>query len=93
MLPVIMRLKVKNEEGRGVNLYIPLVLVYLLLLPFVLIVLPLGWWWYNRAVEKEGSAGKTSLKLIPAVLTLLGSLSGTEIEIKDKKSEVILKLI
>lgn len=93
MLPMIMRLKVSREEGRGVNLYIPLIIVYLLLLPFILIALPFGWLWYNRAVEKEGASGKASIRMVPAVLSLLGSLSGTEVEFSDSKSEIILKLI
>lgn len=94
MIPMMMRLKVSREKGRGINLYIPLILLYLLLLPFLIIAIPLGWWWYNRAVEREGDEKrKASVQMIPAIFALFSALSGTEIEVSSKQSEIILKLM
>ena len=40
MLPLVVRVHVLGRAGRGVRLWIPLFLMWLLLLPFALIVLP-----------------------------------------------------
>jgi LytS/YehU family sensor histidine kinase len=94
MLPMILRLKVIREEGRGINLFIPLILVYLLLLPFFVIAIPLGWWWYNRAMEREGNEKrKASVRMIPSLFALFSAMSGTEVEVSNKQSEIILKLL
>jgi hypothetical protein len=41
MLPLFMRLYVKNQHGKSVNLWLPLFFVWLLLLPFFIVLLPL----------------------------------------------------
>lgn len=40
MPPLLIRIHVKNAQGRGFNLWIPLFLLWLLLLPFAIVVLP-----------------------------------------------------
>ena len=40
MPPLLIRIHVKNAQGRGFNLLIPLFLLWLLLVPFAIVVLP-----------------------------------------------------
>lgn len=94
MLPMMLRLKIRSRESRGVNLYVPLLLIYLLLLPFVLLVLPFVLIWIVLPhKDEEGKPVRYSLKIIPALLSLFCAARGTEIEVNDKRSEVLLKLI
>ena len=39
MLPMLFRLRLNRPERRPINLYIPLLPVYILLLPFILLAL------------------------------------------------------
>jgi len=87
MLPMIMRLKIYEEEKRNINLYLPLFLIYLLLLPLLIVALPFVLLWYLWTAERP------SLEIIPAVLALMSAVSGTEIEVKSDRTEVILKFL
>jgi hypothetical protein len=40
MPPLLIRIRVKNAQGRAFNLWIPLFLLWLLLAPFAIVVLP-----------------------------------------------------
>lgn len=85
MIPVLLRLKIREEGSRGVNLYIPLPLLYLLLLPLAAIaaVVLLVWLVFRGH----------SLKLFPALFLLLCALKGTEVEYSDRDTDVILKIL
>jgi len=87
MVPMIMRLKIFEEERRNINLYIPLFLLYLLVLPLLGIALPFVLLWYFLAAKRA------SLAIIPAFFALLVAVSGTEIEVKSDRTEVILKFL
>ena len=91
ILPSIIRIKVKNEENKGVNLYIPMFLIYLLLLP-VLVLLILIWLLFSLFTAGT-SRGRLVFNLGPALYTLICSTRGTEVNVKDKNSVVILKIL
>lgn len=90
MLPLYIRLRVRDEESRGLNLYLPMVLLYILLLPVILLFLVL---WLLFCLFTAGTArGKAAFKLVPALYVLFCAARGTEIEVTDKDSEIILKI-
>ncbi len=91
ILPFYMRIKIKEEDKRGINLYMPMILIYLILIPFILLALPF-WLIYSLAAAGTDK-GKMVLNIVPAAYIFLCSSKGTEINVKDKKSEVILKII
>lgn len=94
MIPMMLRLKIHNRESRGINLYIPLILLYLLLLPLVLILLPFVLIWLS--VPHRGDEGENfrySMKVIPAFFNLFCAARGTEIQVNDKDTDLIFKLI
>lgn len=95
MIPMYMRLKVRNEDKTSVNLYIPLLLIYILLLPLLLLALPFVLIWYlvSAVMNDEERRRIPPVEIIPALFLLLTATGGTEIEVRDGKSEVILKLI
>lgn len=87
MIPMFVRLKITGEEGRSINLFIPMILLYILLLPLLIIALPF-------VIIASGLSGSRWLsgEMIFAFIALFSAVRGTEIEVKDKKSEVILKI-
>lgn len=86
MFPVLLRLKVKNSEGRGINLIIPLILLLILMLPLILIALPFFILWNMRT-------GKFSMEIIPALWEMFCASRGTEIVVNNDDSDVIFKIL
>jgi len=90
MLPNIIRIKVRSKESRGINLYIPMILIYLLLLPLLVLFIPL---WLLVSLFTAGTPkGYMIVKIVPAFYKLLCATRGTEVNVLDKDSEVILKI-
>lgn len=83
MLPMIVRLKIQGEEGPNINLLIPMVIVYILLLPVVIIAVPVLL--ISRYREKFN-------EIVRAFFALLWAAGGMEIHVKEEKTEVILKI-
>ena len=90
MIPMILHLK-----GRGgripINLYIPLIVVYLLLLPFV-VILGVGviLLLLIPATEEKTRSYLPLLKALPALFVASG---GTEIAVQSSEKELLIKII
>jgi hypothetical protein len=84
--PLFMRLKIKGETGRGINLYLPLVIIWILLLPAVLIVLCL----FLAAIPFLiwTAAGRRVLKITTMIPGLICAFRGMKIDIEDRKEIV-----
>lgn len=91
MLPFYIRLKVKSGENRGVNLYLPLLILYILLLPLVLILIPL--WLLYLIFTWRTIHGQMVYKIVPAAYALICATRGTELYVDSEGSLVILKII
>lgn len=91
MLPMIIRLKVKSDEKRGINLFLPMLVIYILLLPFVLLAIPL-WLLYSLFAADTGK-GKMVFQMVPAAFALLCATRGTEVIVDDNDSVVKLKIM
>lgn len=81
--PLFMRMKIKGETGRGVNLFLPLVIIWILLLPAVLIVLCLFLAALPFLIWSE--SGRRVLKISTMVPELICAFQGMKIDIEDRK--------
>ena len=90
MIPIWMKMLIKEEGKRSVRLYIPLILVWivlfvllLLLLPFLLLAALLAW---------PSGYGRAILVVIPLLFALIWSMSGLKILIESKDKQVYLNV-
>ncbi|MGZ5935316.1 MAG: hypothetical protein ACXWLV_11505 [Rhizomicrobium sp.] len=72
-----------NAMHRGIRLWVPLLLVWLLLLPFVLVLLPV-YFVVCAAIDIH------PFKTIGALLAVLGSLNGTHVEVDSPSASVLI---
>ena len=91
MIPMAMRLKVrrKTEDGeRGVNLWIPLVFAWILLLPvFVLIAVV---WLLLRALSPMSGEILRVVSFIESAAAVLWKIDGLRIDVRDRESRFVL---
>ena len=86
MLPLIARVHVINRSGRGVRLWVPLFLVWLLLLPFAIVVLPILFVIWVVADVDPWPALKT-------IWNFLSSFSGTNVEVDAPDASVFVHVV
>ena len=72
-----------RRAHRGLRLWVPLFLVWLLLLPFILVLLPL--YFVVCAV-----ADIAPFKTLGAIFAVLGSLGGTHVEVESPTASVFI---
>jgi len=72
-----------NATRRGIRLWVPLFLVWLLLVPFVIVLLPV--YFVVCAVEDIDA-----FRTLGAVFAVLGSLNGTHVEVDSPSASVFI---
>jgi len=72
-----------NAMHRGIRLWVPLCLVWLLLLPFVLVLLPV-FFVVCAAIDIH------PFKTLGAFIAVLGSLNGTHVEVDSPSASVFI---
>ena len=83
MLPLVARVHVVNRSGRDVRLWVPLFLVWLLLAPFALVLLPvLLVVWVVADVDPWPA--------LMSVWKFLSSFSGTNVEVAAPEASVVV---
>jgi hypothetical protein len=88
MIPLLMRIHIVKGHKKKVGLIIPLFLVWLLLLPFMIVLTPfvllaaLIFWPYGY--------GKTILNAGPAFLSVLCALSDLHVQVEGAENKVII---
>lgn len=88
IVPTLLRIKIVSEERRSINLYIPMIILYLLLLPLIVIALVV------LLIVTIVNANKYRLPEIAIGLyKLLCCSRGLDIKIFKENSEVILSII
>ena len=85
MIPLVAQLKLRGAGQRCVNLWIPLFLVWLVLLPFAVLLAPLAW---------VGCLAMriSFLRLVSAGWSLLTSLGHTDLEIDSPDTGIFLRV-
>ena len=72
-----------NKAHRGLRLWVPVFLIWILLLPFVLVLLPV---FFVVCVAVDVNP----LQALGAVLGVLGSLNGTHVEVDSPDAAVFI---
>jgi hypothetical protein len=90
MIPIMMKILIREEGKKGFRLYIPLILIWIvlfalliILLPFLLLAAIIAWpMGYGRAI----------LAVIPMLFAVIWSMSGLKIHIESKDKLVDLNV-
>ena len=86
MIPMLMVIQTRNHERPLRRLYIPLPIIYLILLPFILLFGPF-------AALLCVLRGINPFRIFVAMLRLLASIPGTRIEIQDGDSSFLVRVV
>ena len=81
MIPVLARIRLHVEDGPRFGLWIPLPLVYVLLLPFVLVALPF-------AVVACLLAAIDPLRALAAAWAVLAASAGTSFQVESREVSI-----
>jgi len=87
MLPFFLRIKIKHNGKKNISLFLPIFLIYILLLPIIIIFVP----FYFIAVIIFNKLN--ILLMTKYLLEIIVSLSGTKIHVMEKDSEIFLNFI
>ena len=88
MIPIFMRMKIKEKGKKGVRLFIPIILVWILLLALLLILLP--FFLIAAILTFPAGIGFRILFFYPLILSLLNSLSGLAVHIENPEKEILI---
>ena len=88
MIPMVMRLEIREGNKRGINLWLPLFLLWILLLPLILLIL-LGWMILKTVSGIADSANHAAL-FIEAAVAVLRELDKLYVDIRTRDSRVRL---
>ncbi len=90
MIPLLMKIRIKEENKRGLRLILPFFLVWLLLLvilivlsPFLLIAALIFW---------TRGYGIKILAIVPLIFSLMCSLSGLIIQVDEGDKKVFISI-
>jgi len=72
-----------NQMRRGIRLWVPLFLIWLLLLPFLLVLLPV-YFVVCAVVDID------PLRTLGAFIAVLGNLNGTHVEVESPQASVFI---
>ena len=88
MIPMIIRIHVVEENKKKVGLILPFFLVWLLLLPFIIILTPLVL--LAALILWPSGYGKTILRTGPTLFSVLSALSNLHIQVEKPDSQVLI---
>jgi len=85
MIPLILNMHVRKEGRRGVTLFLPIFLAWILLLAILLVLFP----FVLLAALLTWPNGKMLLALYPMMFSVLWAMSGLHIEVKKEKEDIL----
>ena len=88
MFPVWMRLKIRPEKKRGVSLWFPVILIWILLWALMLVLLPFVF--LAALVTRRRGPGMSLMAIYPMLFSVLWNLSGLHIETRDAENDVLI---
>ena len=91
MMPMLLRLRGINENGKRFTLWLPLFLIYIILLPLLIIPLPLVL--LAALIAWPFGYGSLVLQAYLAIFKILGCLSGLKIDIESGDGDFFIKLV
>jgi hypothetical protein len=90
MIPLILKLRIKDKNQRRFGIWLPLFLIWLIVLP--LLVLPVPLVLLVALILWPSGKGRLVLYSYIAIFGLIGNLSGLKVDIQSKDSIVYLNL-
>jgi hypothetical protein len=91
MIPLILNLRVPRQNNRPLNLYLPLFIAWLIIIPLLLLLLPI--FLLGALFTWHTPYGRLSLLFIPMVFSLLWHLQGLKVDVQDKKQHIDISFI
>jgi uncharacterized membrane protein len=88
MIPMIMRIHIVEKNKKKVGLILPFFLVWLVFLPFIVILTPLVL--LAALILWPSGYGKTILRAGPALLSVISALSNLNIQVEKPGSKVLV---
>jgi len=88
MIPMIMRIHIVEGNKNKVRLILPLFLVWLLLLPFIILLTPFVL--LAALILWPSGYGKTILGTGPVLFTAISALSSLHIEVEGKDNKTLI---
>lgn len=90
-LPVWMKLQIKKGQQKSRNIYLPLILLWIILLPLLLLALPFVL--IGALLTWNQGQGKILLAMIPMLPALLFALPGLYVLIEKKNEKILLYIV
>ena len=90
-IPLWMRIRIKESDRKNIRLFIPLFLVWLLLIPLLILALPFVL--IAALVTWPRGHGRMILASIPLLIAVLGHLSGLHIEVDNPENQTFISII
>ena len=91
MIPLLLKLKIPRQNKRMLNLYLPLFLIWILMVPFILILFPV--FLLLIILSRQAGPGGRQILLLPALIAVICNLSGLIIQVKDKNGLFYIQFI
>jgi hypothetical protein len=91
MIPMILKIKIPKAGKEPTSLYLPLFLLYILLLPVCVLLLP--FYLLVLLISMLKGYGKIVLMFIPMIGAILWNLQGLKIDVHDEDTDIYLSFI
>lgn len=88
MIPLLMRIHIVERKKKKVRLILPLFLVWLLLVPFVILLTPFVL--LAALILWPSGYGRNLLGAGPALLSVVCALSNLHVQVEDKDSKTLI---
>ena len=90
MIPLILKLRIKDKNQKRFGIWLPLFLVWLIVLPLLALLAPLVL--LAALILWPGGKGRLVLYSYLAIFNLIGNMSGLKVDIQSKDSIVYVDL-
>ncbi|MCL4378404.1 MAG: hypothetical protein M1409_08530 [Actinobacteria bacterium] len=90
MIPLILKLRIKNRNQRRFGIWLPLFLLWLIVLPLLALLAPLVL--LAALILWPGGKGRFVLHSYAVIFSLIFNLSGLKFDIESKDSIVYINL-
>lgn len=91
MLPMIMRIRIRDGQGKGFGIWFPLVVLYVLLIP-VYVILAIAYA-LMLVMPSNTSEARSGMLIVFYAPLLLGAARGTEIKVHSNESDILVKIV
>ena len=91
MIPMLLKIKIPRTKKPSVNIYLPLILAWFILLMLLILLLP--FFLLSALIIWAKGYGRLILIFFPMLIELIWNLHGLKIDIKNNESEIYLSFI